>query len=69
MAVTVTLAATLQRYGGRLVTKTSVQIGGRSCPRRFTYTVYNFFNAPPDEAYVTSSTADIRKAYRPLIRP
>jgi len=54
---------------GKLVKKTSLQIGGRSCPQRIYYSSRYLGDAPPSKRYVSSSTSDIRAAYRPLINP
>ena len=53
---------------GKLVRKTSLQIGGRACPGRIRYTTY-VGDAPPSKWYVTSSRWDIRAAYGRLINP
>ncbi|GAB3410767.1 tetratricopeptide repeat protein [Flindersiella endophytica] len=51
---------------GKLVTKGSVQISGRSCPRR----IYAPLDTGPDpQQYVSSSKGDVRSAYKRLIDP
>ncbi|MFF0725711.1 tol-pal system YbgF family protein [Streptomyces sp. NPDC004134] len=52
---------------GKLVEKTSVEIGGSSCPALLPYTYYDIDTGPPSEVYVTSSKSDVRAGYESLI--
>jgi len=57
---------------GRLVTKTPIEIGGRSCPPVLRYTQPAWMSVdigPPSDVYVTSSKADVREAFGSVIDP
>ncbi|GAA2138434.1 hypothetical protein GCM10009802_47890 [Streptomyces synnematoformans] len=54
---------------GKLVKKTTVEIGGSSCPATLPYTYYGIDTGPPSQKYVTSSDSDVRAGYEPLIHP
>lgn len=54
---------------GELAKKTTVEIGGSSCPAVLEYTYYGVDAGPPSEVYVTSSASDVRAGYEPLIYP
>src|SRR5690606_23152952 len=54
---------------GRLVTETTVEIDGASCPEQLAYEPYVPYAGPPPDVYVEPSTSDIRKAYASLVRP
>ncbi|WBB59526.1 hypothetical protein O7599_28775 [Streptomyces sp. WMMC500] len=54
---------------GKLAKKTTVEIGGSSCPAVLEYTYYGVDAGPPSEVYVTSSESDVRAGYESLIYP
>ncbi|MEO3842029.1 MULTISPECIES: tol-pal system YbgF family protein [unclassified Streptomyces] len=54
---------------GKLAKKTTVEIGGASCPAVLEYTYYGVDTGPPSEVYVKSSESDVRAGYEPLIYP
>ncbi|MEO3768359.1 hypothetical protein, partial [Streptomyces sp. B5E4] len=54
---------------GKLAKKTTVEIGGSSCPAVLEYTYYGVDAGPPSEVYVKSSESDVRAGYESLIYP
>ncbi|WP_407564676.1 hypothetical protein [Streptomyces sp. 184] len=54
---------------GKLAKKTTVEIGGASCPAVLEYTYYGVDPGPPSEVYVKSSDSDVRAGYESLIYP
>ncbi|MCD7440867.1 hypothetical protein K4B79_21905 [Streptomyces lincolnensis] len=53
---------------GRLVTDRRIQIGGTSCPSRFSYfATGDGDTAPPSTRYVTTSKSGVRAAFEPLV--
>ncbi|GAA2658486.1 hypothetical protein GCM10010400_15480 [Streptomyces aculeolatus] len=54
---------------GKLAKKTTVEIGGATCPAVLEYTYYGVDPGPPSEVYVKSSESDVRAGYEPLIYP
>ncbi|RKN41629.1 tetratricopeptide repeat protein [Streptomyces hoynatensis] len=56
---------------GEPVSQGSIQIGGASCPDVLEYETYLDLDLtiPPSDVYVTSSDADVRAAFEPLINP
>jgi hypothetical protein len=54
---------------GKRVAKRKIQINGASCPRRIHYTTIGGIDTgPPSKQYVNPSTADVRAAFRSLIK-
>ncbi len=54
---------------GELVSDTTLEISGVSCPETLHYTYYGTDLGPPSEETVEPSASDIRAAFRPLIKP
>lgn len=55
---------------GRLITDTTLEINGESCPTVVNYTTYNRLDTgPASDMYVTASEADVHAAFNPLINP
>lgn len=55
---------------GRLITSTTLEVNGESCPSVVNYTTYNRLDTgPAADMYVTASDADVHAAFNPLINP
>ncbi|MEV0612165.1 hypothetical protein AB0I81_02505 [Nonomuraea sp. NPDC050404] len=55
---------------GKRVGATSIQISGKTCPRRLPYFIFGDVDTgPPSKVYVDSAKKDVRAAYSGLIKP